>query len=810
MTRSRMKDKRSESARKRGDLSRFPLLPLRDIVIFPQMVVPLFVGREKSIAALEEAMIGNKEIFLAAQKDAGVEDPTPDDIFSAGTVCQIVQLLKLPDGTVKVLVEGKRRGIVVKFISYDTFCSVEVARVEEGSVDTPEVAAQMRGVLTSFESYVKLSKNISSEVFKGISGISDAGALADGVISHLNLKNSVKQELLSTNDPGKRLECLLSALESEISILQIEKRIKARVKKQMERTQKEYYLNEQMRAIQKELGGNDDFRQELRELEEKIAKLHLSAEARQKAFAELKKLRGMSPMSAEAAVARNYVDWIVSLPWSVLENEKNDLAEAEAVLNAEHYGLEKVKERILEYLAVNALVEKNKGPILCLVGPPGVGKTSLARSIARATGRSFVKISLGGVRDEAEIRGHRRTYVGAMPGKIIQCLKKVGNNNPVFLLDEIDKMSSDFRGDPSSALLEVLDPEQNVMFSDHFLDLDYDLSHIMFITTANSIHTIPRPLLDRMEVIKLDGYSEREKLSIARQYLLNKQLDVHGLSGRAVTVSDRALLDIIRLYTREAGVRHLEREIAAISRKIARAIVGGSNKRFELQPRHIRDYLGLPRFRFGVADENDTVGAVTGLAWTEAGGDLLTIEATVIHGTGKLIITGKLGDVMQESVQAAMTYVRSRSKVFGLENDFYNRYDVHIHVPEGAIPKDGPSAGIAMATAIISALTGTTVRRDMAMTGEITLRGMVLPIGGVKQKLMAAKRGNIRTVLIPKENENELAEIDNESIKGMKIHAVSHMDDVIAFALTGMLVGPAYSRIDENRSHFMEEAAAAH
>lgn len=800
----------TERVAKRGDLARFPLLPLRDIVIFPQMVLPLFVGREKSILALEAAMNGTKEIFLATQKEAGTEDPAANDVFQYGTICHIVQLLKLPDNTVKVLVEGKRRGTIRAFVPNVAYFLVEVTEVKERSAATSEAEALSRGVIATFENYAKLAKNIPTEVLRAVTSIPVPAMLADSVVAHLNLKIADKQELLSMHDPAKRLEKLLMLMESEIEILQIEKKIRTRVKKQMERTQKEYYLNEQMRAIQKELGGSDEFKQELRELEEKVEKLHLSAEARQKAQAELKKLKLMSPMSAEAAVVRNYVDWIVSLPWGKFESEKHDFAEAEEVLNSDHYGLDKVKERILEYLAVNILIEKIRGPILCFVGPPGVGKTSLARSIARATGRVFVKMSLGGMRDEAEIRGHRRTYVGAMPGKIIQNLKKAGSNNPVFLMDEIDKMSSDFRGDPASALLEVLDPEQNAFFNDYFLDLDYDLSNIMFITTANSLHSIPRPLLDRLEVIKLEGYSENEKLNIARQYLLKKQFASHGLEGRNITISDKAILTIIRFYTRESGVRNLEREIAGICRKIARSIVGGSRKRLALQPRHIRDYLGIPRYRFGVAGEKDAIGAVTGLAWTEAGGDLLNIEVAVLPGKGKLIITGKLGDIMQESAQAAMTYVRSRSQILGLDHDFYQKFDIHIHVPEGAIPKDGPSAGITMAIAITSALTRIPVRRNLAMTGEITLRGIVLPIGGLKEKLMAARRGNIHTVLIPRDNEKDLTEISEEIIQGMSIFSVAHMDEVLALALTKRVGVSAQRETPINQERFAEDAVTAH
>jgi ATP-dependent Lon protease len=774
------------------------------------MVVPLFVGREKSILALEAAMNSGKEIFLAAQKDAKNEDPQPDEVHAAGTVCQIVQLLKLPDGTVKVLMEGMRRGKIVGFLTNESYLLVEVEPIAEHEASSPEIEALVRGVIATFENYVKLTKNTSAEILGSITAMTRPTLLADSMVAHVNLKVEDKQELLAMVDPAQRLERLFSLMEAEIEILQIEKKIRARVKKQMERTQREYYLNEQMRAIQKELGGKDEFKQELIELEEKVDKLPLSTEAKQKARAELKKLRLMAPMSAEAAVVRNYVDWLVSLPWGRMESETHDIVEAESVLNADHYGLDKIKERILEYLAVNALVKKIKGPILCFVGPPGVGKTSLARSVARATGRTFVKMSLGGVRDEAEIRGHRRTYVGAMPGKIVQNLKKAGSNNPVFLLDEIDKLSSDFRGDPASALLEVLDPEQNAHFNDHFLDVDYDLSHVMFITTANSLHTIPRPLQDRLEVIRLEGYSEIEKLKIARQYLIAKQLATHGLEGREVVFTDRALQEIVRHYTRESGVRSLEREIASVCRKVARSVVKGSKRQFMIQPRQVREYLGVPRYRFGAAEEKDGIGIVTGLAWTETGGDLLSIEVAVLPGKGKLTITGKLGDVMQESAQAAMTYVRSRSQILDLERDFYQNVDLHIHVPEGAIPKDGPSAGITMAAAIISALTQTPVRSDLAMTGEITLRGKVLPIGGLKEKLMAARRGQIKTVLVPRDNEKDLAEVPEDITRGMRIVTVGHMDEVIAQALVKKVTVAGREGSMKNLDQYVEDSVTAH
>lgn len=797
-------------AKRGGNLARFPLLPLRDIVVFPYMVVPLFVGREKSILALEAAMNSNKFIFLTTQKDAKTEDPRAEDISVAGTIGQIIQLLKLPDGTVKVLVEGKKRGTIVSYHSQTDYFVVEVEEVTEENPASAEMEAHMRGVIATFENYVKLTKVIPAEMLSTVTDINEPARLADTVVAHLNLKLADKLDLLAIVSPVQRLVKLLALMEAEIEILQIEKKIRSRVKRQMEKTQKEYYLNEQMRAIQKELGSKDEFKQELQELEEKVEKLGLSPEAKQKALAELKKLKLMSPMSAEAAVVRNYVDWLVSLPWGKSTAEKHDIIEAEAILNADHFGLDKVKERILEYLSVNTLVKKIKGPILCLVGPPGVGKTSLARSIARATGRNFVKMSLGGVRDEAEIRGHRRTYVGAMPGKIIQNLKKGGSNNPVFLLDEIDKLSSDFRGDPASALLEVLDPEQNSVFSDHFLDVDYDLSGVMFITTANSLHSIPRPLLDRLEVIKLEGYIELEKLNIAKQYLIKKQLAVHGLEEMAVSFTDMAILEIIRFYTREAGVRNLEREIANICRKVAHRIVRGSRKRFVIQPKQVREYLGVQRFKYGATEDQDAVGVVTGLAWTEVGGELLNIEVAVLPGKGKLTITGKLGEVMQESAQAAMTYVRSRAQILGLERDFYQNVDIHVHVPEGAIPKDGPSAGITMATAITSALTRRVVRRDLAMTGEITLRGRVLPIGGLKGKIMAAKRSQVKSVLIPKENEKDLAEVPKEIVDGITIHPVSHMDEVLSFALLGELELPGESFVATGLERSAEETVTAH
>jgi len=774
------------------------------------MVIPLFVGRDKSVLALEAAMAEHdKLILLATQKNAKTEDPGAQEIHTVGTLCQIIQLLKLPDGTVKVLVEGKRRGSIVSFLEEEPYFEVAVESLPEGDGKLSEIEALKRGVVASFENYLELNSSLPVEVLQTVQAVADPSRLADTIAPHLNLKVAQKQELLALAQPAKRLERLLALMEGEIEILQIEKKIQARVKKQMEKTQKDYYLNEQIRAIQKELGGKDEFKQELQALEAKAAKLPLSAEAKEKVRSELKKLKLMSPMSAEAAVVRNYVDWLLALPWGVYGEERGDLKGARARLDADHYGLEQVKQRILEYLAVNALVPGMKGPILCLVGPPGVGKTSLARSVAEATGRAFVKISLGGVRDEAEIRGHRRTYVGAMPGKIIQSLKKCGSSNPVFLLDEIDKMTSDFRGDPASALLEVLDPEQNHSFNDHFLDLDYDLSRVMFITTANSSHSIPRPLLDRMELVRLEGYTEHEKLAIARQYLVPKQGKNNGLSGKGVTIAEPALLEIVRRYTREAGVRNLEREIGTICRKIAYAVVEGGKLRRTVQPKQLSFYLGPPRHKYGEAPGEDAVGLVTGLAWTEVGGDLLNIEVVVLPGKGKLTVTGKLGEVMQESAQAAMSYVRSRGELLGFAKDFYQHLDVHIHVPEGAIPKDGPSAGITMACALTSALTRRRVRRDIAMTGEVTLRGTVLPIGGLKEKLLAAGRGGIRTVLIPRENEKDLAEVPPEITAGLTIHPVSHMDEVLGYALLGEVALPAGGGYGEPR-HPLAENCAPH
>ena len=761
-----------------------PLIPLRDIIIFPYMVVPLFVGREKSIKALENAMAADKSILLAAQKKAKTEEPGPDDIYDIGTLGTILQLLRLPDGTVKVLVEGKRRAKINEFISEDECFMVSVEEVDEIIDEAVETEALVRSAVKSFETYVKFNKRVPPEMIMSVSSIEDPGRLADTISAHLTIKVEDKQALLALASPAKRLERLYSIMESEIEILEVEQKIRQRVKRQMEKTQKEYYLSEQMKAIQKELGEKDDFKSELQEFEDKLKTKKMSKEATKKAKQEIKKLRLMSPMSAEATVSRNFIDWLLSLPWDAVTEEKKDIEEAEKVLDEDHYGLKTVKERIIEYLAVRGLVEEMKGPILCLVGPPGVGKTSLAKSIARATGRNFVRLSLGGVKDEAEIRGHRRTYIGSMPGKIVQSLKKAGSNNPVFLLDEVDKMSHDFRGDPASALLEVLDPEQNHTFNDHYLDCDYDLSNIMFITTANSIQGIPYPLLDRMELIRIPGYTELEKLHIVERFLLPKQLKMHGLTDVNLEIGKPALMMLIRRYTKEAGVRNLERQVAAICRKSAKEILKkGREAKVTVTMKSLPKYLGVPQYRYGTVEANNEIGVATGLAWTEVGGELLAIEVALVPGRGKLIITGKLGEVMQESAQAAMTYIRSRATEIGLEKDFYQKFDIHIHVPEGAIPKDGPSAGITMGTAIASALTKIPVRKGVAMTGEITLRGKVLPIGGLKEKLLAAHRAGIPTVLVPKENEKDLKEIPAQILKKVKTVLVEHMDEVLINAL---------------------------
>ena len=801
-----MSDKTESPEKEATGLDLLPLLPLRDIVIFPHMVTPLFVGRARSIHALEWAMEREREIFLATQKDPRTDEPELEDIFHFGSVGQIIQLLKLPDGTVKVLIEGKQRARIVEVQTEEECTFVVPERLEDLPVDSPEIEALLRSVRDAFEGYINLSKKVPPEMVASIAGIADPGRLADTVIAQVGVQIVEKQELLELVDPQERLERLLALLEREVEILQIEKKIRNRVKSQMERSQKEYYLNEQMRAIQKELGDKDEFKQEVRELEEKISKKRMSREATEKALGELRKLKMMSPMSAEATVVRNYLDWLLSLPWRKATRDRLDLAFAEQVLEEDHYGLDRVKERIVEYLAVQALVKKIKGPILCLVGPPGVGKTSLGRSVARALGRKFVRVSLGGVRDEAEIRGHRRTYIGAMPGKIIQSLRKAGVKNPVFLLDEIDKMSTDFRGDPSSALLEVLDPEQNSTFGDHFLDIEYDLSSVLFIATANTLFSIPRPLQDRMEIIRIEGYTEEEKLNIARRYLVPKQLEAHGLAADQVQFAETGLYEIIRRYTREAGVRNLEREIANVCRKVARELVKAEDKRrrFNVGVAQVKKYLGVPRYSYGLREEESHVGMATGLAWTEVGGELLTIETAILPGQGKLTITGKLGEVMRESAQAALSYVRSRWSELGLERDFYQKLDIHIHVPEGAIPKDGPSAGITMATALASALTGRSVDRDLAMTGEITLRGRVLPIGGLKEKLLAAKRAGISRVLIPKENEKNLEDVPVQILKSLVVIPVAHMDEVLESALLVSMPIMPNSGAEEYRSEAEE------
>jgi ATP-dependent Lon protease len=761
-----------------------PLLPLRDVVVFPHMIVPLFVGREKSIAALESAMKYEKGIFMVAQKNAKKDDPTQEDIYSVGTIGIIIQLLRLPDGTVKVLVEGKMRGTIKEYLQNEDFFLVKINEIDDID-DHNDVKKQalMRSIKESFELYLKLSKKVHVEMMGTIAAIEDSSKLADVVVTHLNVKLDDKQKIMEIFNITERLEAIYSLMLSEIEILQVEEKIKRRVKKQMEKTQKDYYLNEQMRAIQKEMGEKDDFRNEIVELEKRLKQKKMPEEAAKKVRQEIKKLQMMAPMSAEATVVRNYIDWLLDMPWSEKTENKYTLKESEAVLEEDHYGLKKVKERIIEYLAVQSLVKKNKGPILCLVGPPGVGKTSIAKSVARATNRKFVRISLGGVRDEAEIRGHRRTYIGAMPGKIIQSLKKSGSNNPVFCLDEVDKLSSDFRGDPSSALLEVLDPEQNFAFNDNYLDVDYDLSDIMFITTANVLQTIPAALQDRMEVIRIAGYTEQEKLQIATKFLITKEMEANGLKQDNVEFTKGALLRIIRQYTREAGVRNLEREIASVCRKIAKELVSnGSTKKITILSKSVPKYLGVPKYRHGETEGKNEIGLTIGLAWTEVGGELLAIEASIMEGTGKMVMTGKLGDVMQESVQAALTYIRARAERFGLPKNFYKEIDIHVHVPEGAIPKDGPSAGIAMATSIASALMKKKVRADLAMTGEITLRGRVLPIGGLKEKILAAHRGNIKTVIIPKDNEKDIAEVPQNVQSALNIIFVEHIDEVLEIA----------------------------
>jgi ATP-dependent Lon protease len=765
-----------------------PLLPLRDVVVFPHMVIPLFVGREKSILALEEALSSGRDIILSTQKEAKTNEPVPEEINRVGTIASIVQLLKLPDGTVKVLVEGKRRARIAEYLSSERFMMVSVSEVVETAGSGVEARALMRTVIESFSEYAKLNQKLPAEIVGSLGEIDDPSRLTDTIAANLSVKTADKQELLETFDPVERLQKIYEILKSETEVLEIERRIKRRVKKQMEKSQKEYYLNEQMKAIQKELGESDDNANEVLELLEKVQQKNMPEEVRVKAKKEVQKLKMMSPMSAEATVVRNYIDWILDLPWNNISKTVVPIVEAEKILDEDHYGLKEVKERIIEHLAVLELVGTTKAPILCFVGPPGVGKTSLARSIARATGREFVRLSLGGVRDEAQIRGHRRTYIGSMPGKILQSLKKAGTNNPVFLLDEVDKMSADFRGDPSSALLEVLDPEQNDTFNDHYLDLDYDLSRVLFITTANYLPNIPPPLRDRMELIEISGYTEQEKLSIAQRHLIGKQLSGHGLKPEEVLFTEHALLDIIRLYTREAGVRSLERRIAKICRKIAKDVVKAGSpakKTVRITPQLVKKLLGAPKYKFGRAEEKSEVGYATGLAWTETGGELLGIEVVLLPGKGNLTITGKLGDVMMESARAAASYVRSRALNLGLERDFYQKIDIHIHVPEGAIPKDGPSAGITIATALTSALTGIPVRKNVAMTGEITLRGKVLPIGGIKEKLLAAHRGGITKILLPAENEKDLADLGlpRSILSALEIIFVEHMDKVLYTAL---------------------------
>ena len=781
-----------------------PLLPLRDVVVFPHMIVPLFVGRERSIAALESAMKSEKGIFMVAQKSAQKDEPTESDIHKVGAIGVIIQLLRLPDGTVKVLVEGKKRGIIKEYLANEDFFLVNVEEIQDLD-DRNQVKAEAltRNIRESFENYAKLGKKVHMEMVSTIASIDSPSKLADVVASHISLKVEEKQKLLEIFDVNERLEAVYELMLGEIEIMEVEEKIKRRVKKQMEKTQKDYYLNEQMRAIQKEMGEKDDFRNEISELEKRLKQKKLSEEAHKKVRHEIKKLQMMAPMSAEATVVRNYIDWLLDMPWAEKTENKHTLKESEIILEEDHYGLKQVKERILEYLAVQSLVKKNKGPILCFVGPPGVGKTSVAKSVARATNRKFVRLSLGGVRDEAEIRGHRRTYIGALPGKIIQLMKKAGSNNPVFCLDEVDKLSSDFRGDPSAALLEVLDPEQNNAFNDNYLEVDYDLSDVMFITTANILQTIPPALQDRMEVIRLAGYTEPEKLNIANKFLVAKEMEANGLTKDSIGFSDGALLSIIRQYTREAGVRNLEREIASVCRKVAKEIAtNGAGRKVKITSKSMSKYLGVPKFRHGEAEGKDEIGLCIGLAWTEVGGELLVIESSLMKGSGKMVMTGKLGDVMQESVQAALTYVRARADKFGLEENFYKETDVHVHVPEGAIPKDGPSAGIAVATSIASAFMKRKVRGDLAMTGEITLRGRVLPIGGLKEKLLAAHRANLKTVIIPKDNEKDLADVPANVLKALEIVFVDHMDEVMKVAF---VAGDEMQRYEERE----EEASVS-
>ncbi|MBI1263856.1 MAG: endopeptidase La [Alphaproteobacteria bacterium] len=773
-----------------------PLLPLRDIVVFPHMIVPLFVGREKSVRALEEVMRGDKQILLATQMSAADDDPAADAIYGRGVIASVLQLLKLPDGTVKVLVEGGRRMEVLRYLDNQAYFEAEARLVEEAGGDAAEMEALMRAAGDKFEDYVKLNKKVPPEALAAVGEIADPAKMADTIAAHLAVKITDKQELLGNPDVAQRLEKVFALMEGEISVLQVETKIRNRVKRQMEKTQREYYLNEQMKAIQRELGEGDDGREEMAELEERIEATKLSKEARAKVDAEMKKLRQMSPMSAEATVVRNYLDWILSIPWNKRKKVRNDLKKAEDTLERDHYGLEKVKERIVEHLAVQARTRKLRGPILCLVGPPGVGKTSLGRSIAEATGREFVRVSLGGVRDEAEIRGHRRTYIGSMPGRIIQSMKKAKTSNPLFLLDEIDKLGADYRGDPSAALLEVLDPEQNSTFNDHYLEVDYDLSDVMFITTANTLN-MPQPLLDRMEIIRIAGYTEDEKVEISRRHLIPKVMKAHALKAGEWILEDAALRDLIRYYTRESGVRSLEREISRLARKAVRKLVGGEAERIVVTSANLPDFAGVRKHRFGETELEDRVGLVTGLAWTEVGGDLLTIEAVKMPGRGKMTVTGNLRDVMKESISAANSYVQSRAPALGVKPPVFRTTDIHVHVPEGATPKDGPSAGGAMITAIVSALTGIPVRKDVAMTGEITLRGRVLPIGGLKEKLLAALRGGVKTVLIPRDNEKDLAEIPDNVKSGLIIIPVETVDQVLEHALAGKVEPVEWSEADE-------------
>ena len=807
-------DKKSEIEFGSGDM--LPLLPLRDIVVFPHMIVPLFVGREKSIAALEEVMNTDRQVLLFTQKNASDDDPSPESLYEVGTVASVLQLLKLPDGTVKVLVEGVSRARVRTFTAREEYFEAVADIIDDDDDDPVEIEALARSVVSDFENYVKLNKKVSPEVVSSVTQIDEYSKLADTIASHLAVKISEKQDILSIFSVRERLEHVIGMMESEISVLQVEKRIRGRVKRQMEKTQREYYLNEQMKAIQKELGEGEDGKDELQELEDRINKTKFSKEAKEKAEAEFKKLKQMSPMSAEATVVRNYLDWLFGIPWGKRSPIKTDLHKAENILDTDHYGLDKVKERIIEYLAVQTRTKKLKGPILCLVGPPGVGKTSLGKSIAKSTGREYIRMALGGVRDESEIRGHRRTYIGSMPGKIIQSMKKAKKANPLFLLDEIDKMGMDFRGDPSSALLEVLDPEQNSTFADHYLEVDYDLSNVMFITTANTLN-IPGPLMDRMEIIRIAGYTEDEKLEIAKRHLLPKSIKDHALQPKEFAINDEAILAVIQTYTREAGVRNLERELSKLARKAVTEIMKGNKKNVKVTPKNIDQYLGVPKFKHGEAETDDQIGVVTGLAWTEVGGELLTIEGVSMPGRGKMTVTGNLKDVMKESISAAASYVRSRAVDFGIKPPTFDQVDIHVHVPEGATPKDGPSAGVGMTTSIVSIMTGIPIRANVAMTGEITLRGRVLPIGGLKEKLLAALRGGITKVLIPEENAKDLADIPDNVKNEMEIVPVSRIDEVLEHALVSKPVPIEWTLEDAERarremmsSHSTENANVAH